>query len=846
MMCDKTGKIWLSRGAELLVIRPEPVESLKDPAPMQISELKVTATHDLVPGKEVVFPRSGGDAIEYKNDEVIGRWAAKRIFQTSDGDVWVSAENTLLQFSGSTTRLHTDADGLPTVMARMAEDAAGNLWVGGHSGLARIDRNGMTSYGQQDGLNSSRFFSINESTDGRLFFGQRGFYWSVFDGRGFKTVRPAVSDAANPLWTSRFAFLSRSGELWMLSSEGLYRFDTGTEVAGLAGRSASKKYGVTDGLKSNAAFQIFEDFGGDIWVSTRGTSNKGHGVARLRKGDESFHHFGVEDGLPEGKSAASYAEDQFGNIWIGFYEGGLVRFDGERFQVFSKENGLPENGHVADIHVDRKGRLWLATSVQGLFRVEDETSTAPRFQPVMIESGNVSNNIRTLTEDRFGRLYLGTARGVDRYSPETGYVKHYAVSDGLAADFVVDSHCDRNGDVWFATNDGISRLRPLPDEKTAPPRVFISGLRIAGAVQPVSNLGNISIVKGDLDHSENNLQVEYLGLDFRAGETLRFQYKLEGADAEWSTPSESRTVTFANLRPAEYRFLVRAVNSEGLISETPASVSFTIVAPVWQRTWFVILLALAVAGITAFVFWYRTARLREINEALREAKIAEEKLRRSREDRIADLEKVRARIATDLHDDIGSSLTQIAILSEVAQAQSNGGNGNAAGPLTKISEVSNELVGTMSDIVWSINPSKDHVSDLTQRMRRFAADVFSTKEIQFQFLAPGDGGETIVSSNIRREVFLIFKETVNNVLKHSGAKNVRIEIAIESGELIYRIADDGVGFDPNHPAPSSGGHGITGMRRRVEGLNGKLQIISEPGTGTTVSLTLPLNESSTI
>src|SRR4030095_14137827 len=149
----------------------------------------------------------------------------------------------------------------------------------------------------------------------------------------------------------------------------------------------------------------------------------------------------------------------------------------------------------------------------------------------------------------------------------------------------------------------------------------------------------------------------------------------------------------------------------------PATINFTIVPPVWQRTWFFALMALAVAGITAFVFHYRTARLREINLALREAKIAEEKLRRSREERLAELERVRARIATDLHDDIGASLTQIAILSEVAQAQGNG-NANAAEPLAKITDVSNELVETMSDIVWSINPAKDHLSDLVQRMRR--------------------------------------------------------------------------------------------------------------------------------
>src|SRR5690606_38275780 len=201
----------------------------------------------------------------------------------------------------------------------------------------------------------------------------------------------------------------------------------------------------------------------------------------------------------------------------------------------------------------------------------------------------------------------------------------------------------------------------------------------------------------------------------------------EGADQGWSEPTDHVTVTYANLRPAKYRFLVRAINTEGYVSSTPAAISFHISAPIWQRWWFI---ALAVVGIGLMVYGiyrYRTARLLEINAALEDARNAEERLRRSREERLIELERVRSRIATDLHDDIGASLTQIAILSEVAQTQ--GGNGTVITPLAKISEVSNELVGTMSDIVWSINPSKDHLSDLVQRMRRFASDILAPKYI---------------------------------------------------------------------------------------------------------------------
>ena len=492
--------------------------------------------------------------------------------------------------------------------------------------------------------------------------------------------------------------------------------------------------------------------------------------------------------------------------------------------------------------MDKKGRLWVGSALGGLIHIDDTSAKKPRFVYITTADGLTSNNVRTITEDHFGRIYIGTARGVDRLSPETGRVKHYSVSDGLAADFISDSHCDKNGNLWFTTNDGVSRFVPLPDEKTSAPRIMLGAVRIAGVEQKISELGDTQFEKGELSHTENNLQIEFFGLDFRAGETLRYQYKLEGADEDWSIPTELRTVTYANLQPATYRFLVRAVNSDGVATENPAVVSFKILPPIWARWWFIAICILAL-GLIIFLFYrYRISNLRAINTALTEAKFAEENLRKSKEERLAELEKVRSRIATDLHDDIGASLTQIAILSEVAQAQSKG-NG-ASQPLAKISDVSNELVGTMSDIVWSINPAKDHLSDLAQRMRRFASDVLSAKDIRVHFSVPD--AEIKISTNLRRDVFLIFKESINNIVKHSNATIASIDLEIISDELELKISDNGTGFDIKYEAETNkykdGGNGILSMQKRALEMNGDLKIISTKETGTTIFLRLPIGQ----
>lgn len=842
MLADKGGRIWLTRRGEVLVFKPEPAESITEPGPIIPRSLKPTEVIALEPEAPYRLPKKAGDIFEFVNKDFIKQANQKRTLQTSDGTIWLTSEYHLLEFADGILHLHTEEQGLANVMGRMEEDVAGNLWIGGQTGASRLDRNGLVSYGMSDNANSSRFFSINESKDGKLYFMGRDYYLNRFDGTRFESIRPHVGTGFMSIWTARPSMIDSTGDWWILTGDKLYRFSGISEFGQLSSASPSKTYTVEEGLRSNGMFQIFEDSTGDIWVSTRGTSSSSHGLARLKKGADRFVPLTAADGIPDGKAPSSFAEDAYGNLWVGFYEGGAARFDGERFTEFGQNDGLPATGLISDLLLDKKGRLWLSSTNAGLIRLDDSSAKKPVFVYLNISNGLSSNNIRTITEDRFGRIYTGTARGVDRISPDTGHVKHYSVNDGLAADFVVDSHCDKNGDLWFATNNGVSRLVPQPDERSLPPKIFLGGLLIAGVEQPVSELGTVSVDKGELAHNENNLQIDFFGLDFRAGETLRYQYKLEGADSEWSTPTEQRSVTFAKLQPSSYRFLVRAVNSENVASETPAIVTFRILPPIWQRWWFILLVMITVIVLVALVFRYRTARLREINAALAEAQIAEEKVRQSREERLIDLETVRSRIATDLHDDIGASLTQIAVLSEVAQTQAKNGDKGHQPHLKRISDVSNELVGTMSDIVWSINPSKDHLSDLSQRMRRFAADILASRSIRFHYHGNDDVAETVINSNIRREVFLIFKESINNIVKHANAQNVWVDLNVVAGNLKLTIRDDGTGFDTSVESENMNGNGLTSMRRRSKEMGGVFDVRSRPGEPTTVLVSFPVEK----
>jgi PAS domain S-box-containing protein len=231
---------------------------------------------------------------------------------------------------------------------------------------------------------------------------------------------------------------------------------------------------------------------------------------------------------------------------------------------------------------------------------------------------------------------------------------------------------------------------------------------------------------------------------------------------------------------------------------------------------------------------YFTGVVRDITERKR----AEEALRRSREERLAELERVRRRIATDLHDDVGSSLTQISILTEVVRQRIDNPDPLITESLSLIADASRELVDSMSDIVWAINPQKDCLHDLIQRMRRFAADNFTARNIKFQLLLPTAEEDVKLEASRRREVFLIFKEGVNNMLRHAECTEARIELSLDGGRLRLFLSDNGHGFDPTR---ESGGHGLTTMRERAKCIGGQFTLRSRQGHGTTIDLLAPID-----
>jgi signal transduction histidine kinase len=433
------------------------------------------------------------------------------------------------------------------------------------------------------------------------------------------------------------------------------------------------------------------------------------------------------------------------------------------------------------------------------------------------KKGLATDGTACLVEDKFGRIYVGHGRGLDRIDPNAGQIKHYTYADGLPQGAIQFAARDSQDALWFASyGGGLARLTPEQDKPRQAPNILLTGLRVAGVKQLLSELGEEVLPELTLDSSQRQVSVDFLGLGASVGEELKYQYRLEGAQSDWSEPTAQRTVDFANLSPGTYRVLVKAVTAEGTESAKPASFGFTILRPVWQRWWFLTAAAAIMAWTAYSLYRYRVARLIE-------------------------LERVRTRIATDLHDDIGANLSLIAAASEVVRLQSRQDDAQTRESLSLISDTSRELVDAMGDIVWAVNPSKDHLSDLTKKMRRFASDVFSARNIALRFQAPGDEHDIKLGTDTRREVFLIFKESVNNIARHSKCSETDIELQARDGWLVLKLSDNGKGFDTGQ---ASDGSGLASMRQRAERLGGKFEIVSNHGNGTTVTLQVPLGRRS--
>jgi two-component sensor histidine kinase len=466
---------------------------------------------------------------------------------------------------------------------------------------------------------------------------------------------------------------------------------------------------------------------------------------------------------------------------------------------------------VYDMVEDKQGNLWVSTFGGGLHYFNTTSKQATHIKA----SSNLLEGVET---DKAGNVWMVSNGDLHKYNTATKTYSTFKLPDVEKLGGIQGRICkDESGNLYVAGTNYFIEFNPQQiQENTLQPKVFFSDFKIFN--QSYSDLllrENIS-----LRHNQNFVSFEFAAPDYSSGNPVHYQYMLQGLDGKWVDNGTETKASFSNLNGGNYIFKVRATNKPGIWSEQFATIKLTIIPPIWKRWWFYAACVLLAAGIAYALYRYR------INELIKR-------------------QEIRNKIAQDLHDNVGSTLSSISIYSQVAKIyKKQEKEQQLQETLEKISETSGEMISEMNDIVWAINPRNDHMEVMLQRMESYAKPLLSAKEIQFSFQYE----EPVKSLNLdmtkRKNFYLIFKESINNSLKYANCKAVQVVVAVKNHHLEMKIQDNGAGFDVEEmkvlAAKSLSGNGLNNMKRRAAEIKGECIIESKPGAGTTVMLRFPI------
>ncbi len=723
-----------------------------------------------------------------------------RLYSDRHGTLWVGTEAGVSRFVEGKFVPEMNADGLRYDLVHgVCEDREENIWVASRDGLLRFRRKCFEVYAQQQGLAYNNVTSVLEDKEGALWIGTWG---GGLNKLSQGTMTRPKSKGRGPVFVLGMVE-GAGGEIWAGTDYdgGVYRYQG----------EAERHYTPRQGLPSKAIHVLCQDRASNLWVGAT------TGLYRAR-GDK-FFAFGKEHGLGE-PAVRALCEDSAGNLWVGTEEG-LWRIQGETATRFSRAEGLSHDRVIA-IYEDAEGTLWFGTGGGGLNRFRDG-----RFVSFGTQQGLFSDGVCEILEDDRGWLWMSSLRGIFRVKRSelelvaSGQLKRvqsiaYGKADGMWTEVCSSvakpgAWKSKDGRLWFATLKGLCVVDPnsQTDEDRSPPPVVVERILAdkrpfpASETLPAPKLVRVPPGRGELEF-------RYSALSFRMPERNRFRYRLEGFDSEWVDAGTRRVAFYNNLSPGKYRFQVLARNSDGVWNESGASAEVVLLPHLWQTWWF----RLAAAGGIGLGFWglhgVRLGRFRE-------------------------LEALRLRIAADLHDELGSNLSALSLLSRKL-LKGGGVPQEQKEDLTALNRISGQTSNAIREIVWLINPEYDTLQDLALRMDVTAKAMLTGTNCRFE-CRQADGA-TRLPPQCRQNLYLLFKETVTNVAKHAQASQVEISIDQRDHTWELTVKDDGVGFDPGAPHR---GNGLKNLRQRAARLKGTLDVQSRKGGGTTVKFSMRLS-----
>lgn len=758
--------------------------------------------------------------------------------------------NELGDTAGITSSLKTYAE-----MAHMQQTRNGDVWLYGASNLFQLSSGAhrfqfyRDQYVDNYGIRYETVYDLCESKDGVIWLAtDQGLYYTMADDKNrrrsnvmnlYLSQQPGEYEVTDVLQL-------KSGDYWIST--------WGRSIVALDSQFR-KKPAPFENAKVPTQFTPAEQIGfrqiwalcqdqqtGLIWLGCQAGLIMTHDPAT---GKTTYLHPPEFDN----RTIRYITSDRRGNIWFGTQGGRLIRYDGHQFKVMTQ---LENTAIIFKVFADSDGWIWLATQDRGAYAIDPHTGQV--LQHYTREKGMSNNNPRDIEQLNDSLLYI-SADALNIVNKRTQKVQSLTTADGLPSNSIRRIRLDAKGYLWMITMNGLCRYDHIKHRFTTygkkdgillatitysadyvcknnyimfvgpnslmyfnpegfynnppPPDVTITDFKLGNTYLPLDSLLQLQEIK--LSADENNLLISFACLDFVNRDKYVYYYQLQGLDNEWRK-ADRLELPLTGLAPGHYTLRVKAENIDGLVSKNITELRFYIKPPFWRTGWFISTLLL-IFTLIGYV------------------------IHRLRVNRLLAVETIRNRVARDLHDDMGSTLSTINILSSMAKTKMHTDELKAVEYINKISDNSQRMMEAMDDIVWAIKPSNDSMQRLVARLREFATNVFEAKDIDLEFTVSDEVNDVKLDMEARRDFFLIGKEAINNAAKYAQCQKVIITIEIINRQLHLLVKDDGIGFDVQQ---ADGGNGMGNMQRRASSLRGDLKIQSQPGKGTVIHLQIPL------
>lgn len=800
--------------------------------------------------------------------------------------LWLGTGLGLVRFDTKTDDaklFHSQASSVTSVfegtkILSIAESQPGYLWIGTNSnGIHKFDKRSLKYLSPQNNqifpqLSNKTILNLYKDNSEILWISTyEGLFKALLNSSKFKYLNDEFGEqklTSNYIWPM---CEDKDGRIWIGTIKGLNSYDqhSGKITQYLQDDNNNSS------LSNNTVISVFEDSNEDIWIGTFSG-----GLNRFAKSSGKFEHWmPIQDdhsGLPHSIVGCIY-EDREGILWIGTAKGLAIfnkqlnkpiRYDAKGF------NSKMDDQYISDIFEDSKGNFWIATLYGGLLLLDRKNGEFKQWLQVPGDKNSISSNavtdiIELMDKSDTSKIYiwLGTeGGGVNKFDVQTNTFKAFTTNDGLPDNIISFLLSDNDGFIWISTEKGLVLMDPeaesiwVFDERdglASSKFTTWAGLKLqsgelyfgthegviyfnpreirkeqSGTLSPVVitslevfnkkiHIGNdsplkLSISKTEsitLSHKDYILSLQFAMLDFIKPEQNRYAYKLEGFHEEWIDIGSRNRADFTGLSPGEYVFRVKAANSKGIWNDAGAQLRIFITPPFWQTWWFQTIAVIIIIGAIWLLHRFRVKTLLHV-------------------------EKTRTRIARDLHDEVSATLSGITWFAQAANEKDSDKDKEEKQNLNRlIIESATDAQEKIKDIIWAIQPENDNWNSLFAHCQRYAADLFESNNIKPDFRIDIPADPKIVNIEIRQNFWLIFKEIITNVVKHSQCRKAYINLSVSNSTTNLKIRDDGIGFDNSL---ENMGNGLKNINARAKSLNATLKLKSAAGSGTEWEIHFPM------